>query len=303
MHGQFSDYHLAKVKSGVEWTGKMWNPIYGCTAVSPGCAHCYAARDAARWTNHFEGLAERTPNGGARWTGQIQFREDKLNDPLKYTQPHLIFVCGMSDLFHEDVPFEFIDRMFARMAMTPQHTYQVLTKRPERMLEYFSDLAYRTEMIGIEAEHQSGFDRFIWHTDDSGNGDPRWPLPLPNVWLGVSVENQAVADIRANAMWELAQMGWITWVSAEPLLALFNADIYLHFIKWIVIGGESGPLARPMPPHAARYLRDQAEYVGVPIFFKQWGEFDEHGVRVGKKQAGRLLDGREWNEFPKKVAA
>lgn len=273
MHGRFEDYHLAAKKSGVEWTGVMLNPLYGCSPVSEGCANCYAARDAARWTNHFAGLAERTPNGGARWTQEIQFRPDALKKPLSWRDPHLVFLGGMSDLFHEKVAFEYIDRVFDMMAATPQHTYQLLTKRIGRALQYL--------------EH-------------------RGRIPLPNVWIGVSVENQLAADERIPVLHELDAA--VKWISYEPALGSVDLGYYflprvLTKIGWVVCGGESGKFARKMNPDWARLMRDECQRAGVPFFFKQWGEFNEHGERVGKKQAGSLLDGVEWKEFPRKVGA
>jgi protein gp37 len=313
-------------KTSIEWTDASWNPIVGCTEVSPGCANCYAARLAAtrlRNTPQYKDLAalsgkyDGDVNGvrvSSRWAGQLRFLPERLEEPLHWRQPRKIFVCDMGDLFHESVPAELIAQVFMVMRDCPQHTFQVLTKRPQRMLDII------------------------------GHDSPYSKNPLRNVWVGVSVENQHFADERIPLL--LATPAAVRWISAEPLLGPVNLrDIqgkdYLHEAKlagatipraldWIVCGGESGPNARPMHPDWARSLRDQCLAAGVPFFFKQWGEWAdprqsvcafhsggihdyvadgrEHSegcpnaksfmVKSGKKAAGRLLDGREWNEFP-----
>ncbi len=242
------------VNSKIDWTDATWNPVLGCTMCSPGCAHCYAARMAARFTKPglpFEGLAVTSANG-PRWTGEVVCREDKLFDPLHWKKPRRVFVNSMSDLFHEKVPFDFIHRVFEVMAGAHWHEFQVLTKRSDRLQKLSRHL--------------------------------NWPK---NVWMGVSVENAEyvprVDDLRgADAKTK--------FLSLEPLLGpLPNLD--LTGIDWVIVGGESGPKARPMSPAWATDIRDQCQHSGVPFFFKQWGG-------VNKKKAGRLLDGRAWDEMP-----
>lgn len=314
----------------IEWADKVWNPVIGCTAVSPGCANCYAVSMAHRHASNpklgdtYHGLTVKHPNGIVGWSGQVKCLSERLKQPLRWKQPSRIFVNSMSDIFHPDVPDKFIDKVFAVMAQAQHHVFQVLTKRPQRMREYFSEIEFRTEMVGIQAEHISGFDRFIWHDDDSGNADPRWPFPLKNVWLGTSVENQATADERIPLL--LQTPAAVHWISAEPLLGpvtighdyLPSMESFGNTLDWVVCGGESGPNARPMHPDWARGLRDQCKAADVPFFFKQWGEWSPYGkfidtqhgkemtrewtgggsVRVGKTKAGCLLDGVEHKEFP-----
>lgn len=320
--------------TGIEWTDATWNPIRGCARVSEGCRNCYAEGVAKRFSGPgrpYHGLIART----GQWNGGVMVVEHLLDWPLRKRKPQRIFVNSMSDLFHEAVPDEWIDQIFAVMALAPQHTFQVLTKRPERMREYFADLGLRAEMIGIEAEAIGGIDR---HTEDLKQ---RWPLPLPNVWLGVSVEDQATADVRIPLL--LQTPAAVRWVSAEPLLGPVDL-LYSAFdgawpfkemgqLDWVVVGGESGRNARPMHPYWARSLRDQCQAAGVPFLFKQWGNwcpsdakpepgkytgggiFLRHDGRkgsqidwwdgnaaamdyLGKKAAGRMLDGRLHDEYP-----
>lgn len=306
----------------IEWTDATWNPITGCTLVSEGCRHCYAARLAAtRLSSHPSraGLARLNAKGEAKFTGEVRFNEQWLDQPLRWRRPRMIFVCAHGDLFHESVPDEWIDRVFAVMALASQHTFQCLTKRPERARAYLAA------------------DR-CWMWQDPIFGGPLFdptfpgsPLPLRNVWLGTSVENQAAADERIPHLLEAPAA--IRFLSAEPLLG----PIYLHRtdfvggfdtpyrLDWVIVGGESGHGARPMHPDWARSLRDQCANAGLPFLFKQhgawlheshdpnglwdWSGADERGamhlwpdatasIHVGKKRAGRLLDGREHNGFP-----
>lgn len=316
----------------IEWTEATWNPIRGCTRVSEGCRNCYAERVAARFNGPgqpYHGLVERTAKG-ARWTGKVMLVESVLDQPLRWAWPRMIFVNSMSDLFHEAVPDEWIDRIFAVMAMAPQHTFQVLTKRPERMRSYLEHARARCRSWRSPFGSGRVFDPFA----------PGSPLPLPNVWLGVSAEDQATADKRVLAL--LLTPASVRFVSAEPLIgpidfrAIRWSDVAAmdaltgevrqgslpplvpwpgRFLDWIIVGGESGPGARPMLPDWARSIRDQCAAAHVPFFFKQWGEFappsyarvDSSGRewvefrdmhRVGKARAGRLLDGAEHNGMP-----
>lgn len=323
--------------TAIEWAEQVWNPLVGCTVHSPGCTNCYAMRMAHRLEamatkpdgsgnaalNHYRGTTRKV-RGKPVWTGKIGFSEAALLAPLRRRKPTRYFVNSMSDLFHESVPDETIDRIFAVMAICPQHTFQVLTKRSDRMRKYVSANRWQ-EVLDWQYEFQaSGFSS----ERPVGEG---WPLP--NVWLGVSVEDQA-HKARIDHLRKTPAA--IRWISAEPLLESLG-DVDLTNIDWVVTGGESGPNARPMHPDWPRSLRDQCQAAGVPFFFKQWGEWapgeiagdyldpekpakgrelfdgrwiecwseveghcdDEPDVyRIGKKRAGRLLDGREWSEFP-----
>ncbi len=246
------------VNSKIDWTDTTWNPVLGCSMCSPGCAHCYAAAMAARFTKSglpFEDIAVMTSNG-PRWTGEVVCREDKLFDPLHWKKPRRVFVNSMSDIFHENVPFDFIRRVFEVMAGAHWHEFQVLTKRSRRLRELSRHL--------------------------------KWPN---NVWMDVSVEN----DDYVSRVDDLRSTGAKTkFLSFEPLLGALP-DLNLTGIDWVIVGGESGPKARPMSPEWATDIRDQCQSAGAPFFFKQWGG-------VNKKKAGRLLDGRTWDEMPETTA-
>ena len=300
--------------SKIEWTDATWNFVTGCTKVSAGCDNCYA-----------ETLAERfrgTPGHYFENGFDVTLRPERLVLPLRWRKPRMVFVNSMSDLFHEKVPDELIARAFAMMAQTPRHTYQILTKRPARMRALVGD-AFGGGVRLIDAAENAGDEetaRALYEADG-------WPLP--NVWLGVSAEDQATAERRVPALLETAAA--VRFVSAEPLLGPVDltalaarGGAYLDAlagvvyaaapgcVDWVICGGESGPRARPMHPSWARSLRDQTAARGRAFFMKQWGEFaparnDEAWQvgtefwpvwRYGKKSAGRFLDGREWNEMP-----
>jgi protein gp37 len=312
-------------KTSIEWTDASWNPIVGCTEISPGCANCYAARLAAtRLYSHpsYKNLANMTLDKGEfelkdrkpRWNGEVRFLPDRLEEPLHWRKPRRIFVCDMGDLFHESVQYGWITEIFSVMKHCSWHTFQILTKRPQRMREWLTNGIIESMVTQC---------------------DPVKTWPLPNVWLGVSVENQHFADERIPLLLETPAA--VRWISAEPLLGMIQPLLGTEGLDgqkldWVVCGGESGSNARPMHPGWARSLRDQCQGAGVPFFFKQWGEHipcdqfyggpgdgvrccpcgkhteraaGRHGVdhplqfvKVGKKRAGRLLDGREWSEFP-----
>jgi protein gp37 len=311
-------------KTGIEWTDATWNPLVGCSIKSAGCAHCYAILQAARLERmgvaHYAGLTERTKGGQTLWTGIVrEAPESILLKPLAWKRPRKIFVNSMSDLFHETVPFETIDRIFAVMAAAPQHTFQVLTKRPERMLEYARSAMGCGEhwLAHVERSHAPMF-------------------PLANVWLGTTVENQAAADERIPLL--LQTPAAVRWLSVEPMIgpvepwteaiaASAGRATQAGGIDWVVCGGESGPGARPMHPNWARTLRDRCEAALVPFLFKQWGDWaqatgtkegdvilraphplypgDEAVVsigttmrRIGKHKAGRVLDGVTHDGYP-----
>ena len=273
-------------KSQIEWTEATWEPITGCSKCSSGCDNCYAIMLAAgrlRHHRHYKGLTQIT-NGRPNWTGELRFNEDLLAQPLRWRQAKRIFVCSCGDLFHPQVPDAWIDRIFAVMALATRHTFQVLTKRPERAMAF------------ITPQRREAVERRMWDHQPKRGPEICWPLipehwPLPNVWLGTSVENQAAADKRIPEL--LATPAAVRWVSIEPLLGPVDLSQWLkHWhipvppapdgdcpprsvpaIRWVVVGGESGKAARPMHPAWARGLRDQCAAAGVPFFFKQWGEW------------------------------
>ena len=238
-------------KTAIEWTEVTWNPVTGCDKVSPGCQNCYALRLAER----FRGTAGHPYEQGF----DLRLWPERLEQPLHWTTPRTIFVNSMSDLFHEQVPARFIQRVFATMGKASRHRFQVMTKRHHRLVSLAPDLP--------------------------------WP---PNVWMGVSIENQRWQE-RAEALKNTPAA--VKFLSCEPLLGPLTID--LQGIDWVIVGGESGPGARLMKPKWATDIRDQCIAAGVPFFFKQWGEFDSKGVRRGKKRAGRILDGQTWDEMPR----
>ena len=284
----------------IEWSDATWNVITGCTRVSRGCGTalkggCYAERLAATRLRHHPSRKGLTDRNG-RWTGEVRWNDRWLYQPLQWRKPRRVFVCAHSDLFHEKVPDEWLDLVFAVMALCPEHAFQVLTKRPGRMRDYVVrlDSDEAVERVCAAASGimgQRGWDRVAVAE----------LIALPNVWLGTSVEDQATANERIPLLLETPAA--VRWISAEPLLeevTVFDmdgpVDAWEGFespLHWVVCGGESGPRARPMDPQWARSLRDQCVIAGVPFFFKQWGG-------VNKKRAGRLLDGRTWDQMPRR---
>ncbi len=246
--------------SSIEWTEATWNPVTGCTVISPGCTNCYAMRLARRLElmgqPKYAGTT-RISGGRAKWNGTVKLDLAALDIPKRWTVGRTIFVNSMSDLFHEQIPLDFIQQVFATMAEATQHTFQILTKRAERAAELSTKLP--------------------------------WPA---NVWMGVSVENMdyigRIDELRkTNAA--------VKFLSLEPLLGpLENLD--LGGIGWAIAGGESGPAARPIKPDWVRSIRDQCLSAGVAFHFKQWGG-------ANKKKAGRVLDGRTWDEQPARRSA
>jgi len=278
-------------KSKIEWTDRVWNPVTGCTKVSQGCANCYAETYAHRFW-------------GDRKFTDVQCHADRLDQPLRWKKSSRIFVNSMSDLFHEDVPDDFINRVFAVMALSPQHTFQVLTKRPERMLEYINTPFRFGDDIRDAIDDTSAILDYLEERELQGDDVDINDIafPYPNVWLGVSVEDQATADERIPFLLETPAA--LRFVSYEPALGPVDLRKHLfegfeptgdfrthngkrqiklvgaHKLHWIIMGGESGQRARPMHPDWARSVRDQCASAGVPFFFKQWGEwvaFTEQG--------------------------
>lgn len=274
--------------SKIEWTDATWNPVRGCTKISPGCKHCYAETFAER----FRGVSGHPYEQGF----DLRLVLEKLNDPLAWKKPKRVFVNSMSDLFHEDIPLDYIQRVFDVMNRAYWHTFQVLTKRADRLARLAPFLTWTR-----------------------------------NIWIGTSVENQEQADRRIAYLENVPAA--VRFLSCEPLLGDVDLKLSVSFaggsreitdrgraIHWVITGGESGHNARPCHPDWIRGLRDQCQVAGTAFFFKQWGEWeeemftDEHAaipdrrafafddglpmVRTGKKAAGRLLDGHEWNQFP-----
>ena len=308
----------------IEWTDATWNPVTGCTRVSPGCVNCYIdwAPPFRVEGRHFTDRDGNRSHAIGATTG-VRLHPDRLDWPLRKRswRGKRVFVCSLADLFHDDVPDEYIARVFAVMALTPEVTYQVLTKRPARMRALLTSGAF-ADLLG-DTLGMMLFEQRISDYDVT--------FPLPNVWLGVTVEDQQRADLRIPIL--LDTPAAVRWLSCEPLLGPVNLGraVGTYYggdpredesgIDWVVAGGESGPGARPMHPDWARSLRDQCRDAGVPFLFKQWGDLvteeqapeditlpavswrhlgdDQPPVwRVGKKRAGRLLDGRTHDGYP-----
>lgn len=330
-------------KTRIEWTEYSWNPVTGCTPISEGCQNCYARRMANRLRGRC-GYPADDPF-------LVTLHPERLEEPLKWRNPRRVFVCSMGDLFHENVPFEYIAKVWQTMNNAEQHTFLVLTKRPKRMKEFLSRLGWYT--------HDRETNPAEAVLDEGGK------YTLPNVWLGVTAENQQRADERIPILLQIPAA--VRFVSVEPMLGQvdlskwlggtwycetcecivdpefvpfseihYPCENYLDFIPgidWVICGGESGHGARPMHPEWVRSLKDQCQEAGVPFFFKQWGEWfprdqwewnpelilpdDEYAFRdgsgthvfesidglcpvhrVGKKAAGRILDGQIWDEMP-----
>ena len=294
--------------TAIEWADKVWNPTVGCMKVSAGCENCYAIRSAYRaaamgWSA-YDGLTRKLPNGSLNWTGEVRTLPERLAIPLGWKKPSRIFVDSMSDLFHEDIPDEFIDQVFAVMAWTPHHTYQVLTKRPERMLRYLTHeqtgiLERRDHIVDAMCGLCLNADAYLCGSGGEDCELEGFVWPLPNVWLGTSVEDQRAADERIPLL--LRTPAAVRFLSCEPLLGPVDLERWIRRIThrvlndgvdWVIAGGESGPKARQCDPDWVRSLRDQCQAVDVAFFFKQWG---------GRTHAagGRELDGRTWDEYPK----
>lgn len=308
-------------KSKIEWTDKVWNPVTGCTKIGEGCRNCYAERMSKRLKGRC-GYPSDDPF-------KVTMHPERLKQPINWNKPSKIFVCSMGDLFHPDVPDDFIDKVFIIMKICKDHTFFVLTKRPDRMADYINKRFFHEIM----------------------------PIAFKNVWLGTSVENEKTASERIQSLIETGIKN--LFLSIEPCLSLIsfrwkyiadrskrriNKDGFketneyesLMNIKWVIVGGESGPNARPCHPEWVRKLREQCKLFKIPFFFKQWGEWKpimENAMNVvpekkycaidingkeltylsesiaaihvanfkktGKKQAGNLLDGKVYNEFPK----
>jgi protein gp37 len=322
--------------SKIEWTDATWNPVVGCSKTSPGCEHCYAERMAWRLahnpaTPEYRGVVEK-----GRWNSLTRMVSERLVEPLRWRKSRMVFVCSMGDLFHESVPDGWVYEAFGIMALARQHIFQVLTKRPRRMQEYLASFKGRVDIVAAA--------NCINDNLKLGVSTEAIQWPLPNVWLGVTAENQRCADERIPLL--LQTPAAVHFVSCEPLLGPIDfkwrtdskpcshPGCLSHTshacegcgriggrvgIGWVVAGFESGPQARPGHSDWARKLRDDCQAAGVPFFWKQNGEWEHssecvgshtikcrrhywadgtYSARVGRKRAGRLLDGREWNEMP-----
>lgn len=316
-------------KHGIGWLNvpgfvpQTWNPIVGCSKISEGCANCYAEKMAKRLAliDPMSAYFEVYDLMESAWSGETALAYKAMEKPLGWKKPRAIFVGSMTDLFHENTPEEWIDRVFAVMALCPQHLFIVLTKRADRMEEYMNSKQHRGDASLCRA-----VDAFPANLGDR-HGCLEWPLP--NVWLGVTAENQAMADERIPHL--LRTPAAVRFVSCEPMVGPVDLtdlvrtddgpgehhysalecdvdvedDVDFHgaTLDWVICGGESGSGARAMNPDWARGLRDQCQAAGVPFFFKQWGAepWDEFVIPDGysaERNGGDVLDGWQWQEWP-----
>lgn len=319
------------IETGIEWTDATWNPIRGCSKVDLDCRNCYAEKVAARFGGEGQPY-HGTVDSRGHWNGSIKLVPEHLADPLRWARPRKIFVNSMSDLFHEGVSNEHIAAIFGVMAATSRHTFQILTKRPERAAQWFEWIRLYTEKVSgsstslslVSMCQQFAREQLPGpkHPADLGRIAAPLTWPLSNVLIGTSVGHSAAVP-RINQLRDVPAA--VRFLSLEPLHDSLG-PIDLTGIGWVIVGGESGPNARPMHPDWVRSVRDQCVADNVPFFFKQWGEWAEVGIdgrfgpdmielvadkrvvmgdrrsvwvkRVGKRVSGRMLDGREWNQFP-----
>jgi protein gp37 len=313
--------------TGIEWTDSTWNPIAGCRRVSPGCQNCYAERFSWRFAGEglpWEGLVRET-NQGPRWTGKVVLRPASLAWPLKNT-PRSCFVASLSDVFQDELDPEISQALWGVMAALPQWTFQALTKRPARARDVLSRTTRAAALAAAARLLEGPRDRARLQRADHAAASKSWPPA--NVWLGTSVEDQERADQRLPDL--VSAPAALRFVSVEPLLGPVSLSRWLaprrdvtaalgapHGVRWVIVGGESGPGARPMHPEWARAVRDQCRQVGTAFFFKQWGAWSPSGFEVpgsrlvecrhhgsalmapwNPELVGRLLDGVLWSEKP-----
>lgn len=372
--------------SKIEWTEKTWNPIVGCSLVSEGCTNCYAMKMAHRLASipaqaHAYGGLTRMrmrKNGGPVWTGDVRFLEDRLFEPAMNKKPTMYFVNSMSDLFHGKLHDDQIAMIFAVMALCPQHTFQVLTKRPQRAAEWMIENIHRTGAASIDLaatwairrrpelflEMEKGMPTYeplqhlakagwkrtdgIFPSPAGSHLETNWAycgkIPFDHIWMGVSIENQATYDQRIEWVWKIPAR--TIFISFEPLLGPIQLkrtrytsgvsasveyvpSISMWGFDWMIVGGESGPGARPMHPDWVKGLKDAADVAGIPLFFKQWGEYLPHCqadaedrtddlptsamrqfpsphnpgkmnsyYKIGKAKAGHKLGSQTYRQFP-----
>ena len=242
-------------KTSIAWTERTWNPVTGCTKISEGCRHCYAETMAKR----LQGMGQKRYANGF----ELTLHPEALNEPKKVKEPSMFFVCSMADLFHKDVPFEFVDEVMRTIEATPQHTYQLLTKRTERMRAYFFGKRY---------------------------------IVPSNVWLGTTIES--FDNLWRKSELQLMPVPNVKFLSCEPLLGDLG-KLGLTGIDWVIVGGESGQQARKMSKEWVLNIQRQCAEQGVPFFFKQWGTWSEDGEKRNKEVNGNLLNGQLYQEWPK----
>jgi protein gp37 len=294
--------------SKIEWTDETLQVSIGCTRRSAGCQNCYAERFAHRgMTESHRGLTKITPDG-PRWTGEVRLLPEALKKPFRWKKPRMVFVNSMSDLFHEKVPFAYIAAVFGMIARNPKHTFQLLTKCPERAAEFFTWIWKRGAYVATIPTHLRPRDMMMlrcmeeYGLEDDGRLFPPWPLA--NLWLGVSAENQETYDKRLPVLMYRCDAA-VRWASLEPMLGPIDPH---GSLGWVVAGGESGPGARPMEAWWVRDVRRACQETDTPFLFKQFGRISNNPDPAdptakengGTCKGGRTLDGRIWDEYPEK---
>lgn len=281
--------------TNIKWTESTWNPITGCSKISAGCKNCYALRDWSKLARK-----ENSVYFGRKFT-DIMFHNERLDQPIRWKKPRKIFVNSMSDLFHENLDFDTIDKVFMSMIVANWHTYQVLTKRPDIMVNYIND---RLPIIKDKMRNLKDYfteEQFKMHPELKNFDVETIKIPFEHIWLGTSVEDKKSAETRLPLLKEVKKYSSVAWVSAEPLVEPYSLDGYAENIDWFVLGGESGPKARVMKEEWVKdFIKDCSTY-NIPFLFKQWGEFfPVNGImtHVGVDVAGDLIDGVNYAVYP-----
>jgi protein gp37 len=281
--------------TNIKWTESTWNPITGCSKISAGCKNCYALRDWDKLAKK-----ENSVYFGRKFT-DIAFHNERLDQPIRWKKPKKIFVNSMSDLFHEDLDFDTIDKIFMSMIVANWHTYQVLTKRPDIMVNYLNE---RMPLIKDKMKNLDNYfspDQFKLNPELRKFNVESIEIPFSHIWLGTSIEDTKAAETRLPLLKEIKKYSKVAWISAEPLVESYSIAEFKNDIDWFVLGGESGPKARIMEESWVKHFIAECESFNIPILFKQWGEYAPvNGVMtlLGVDIAGDLVDGVNYAQYP-----
>ena len=281
--------------TNIKWTESTWNPVTGCSKISAGCKNCYALRDWPKLAKK-----ENSVYFGRKFS-DVAFHFDRLDQPIRWKKPRKIFVNSMSDLFHENLSYDTIDQIFMSMIVAHWHTYQVLTKRPDIMVDY---LHKRLPVIQEKMNNLKKYfteEQFKMHPELKSFEANSVQIPFQHIWLGTSVENQKSAKIRLPLLKEIKQYSQVAWVSAEPLVEAYSLKDYASDIDWFVLGGESGPKARIMKEEWVLNFVEECQKYHIPFLFKQWGEYAPiNGImtHVGVDAAGDLIHNVNYAQYP-----
>lgn len=282
-------------ETNIKWTESTWNPITGCSKVSAGCKNCYALRDWPKLASK-----ENSVYFNRKFT-DIMAHTERFDQPIRWKKPRKIFVNSMSDLFHESLDFDIIDKVFMSMIVANWHTYQVLTKRPEIMVNYLNE---RLPTIKEKMKNLKDYfteEQFKMHPELKNFDVESISIPFEHIWLGTSVEDKKSAAIRLPLLKDVKNYSKVAWVSAEPVVEAYSIKDYFENIDWFVLGGESGPKARVMKEEWVKsFIKECSDY-NIPFLFKQWGEFAPvNGImtKIGVDAAGDLIDGINYAQYP-----